>query len=297
MKFFSEPPSHAGTFTSSCRFVFAVLAILFLIASPAAKDKLKPEQLIALHLDSIGTAEARAGVQTVIASGTAAAIPKRGGSGRVDGVGRVISSAESGQFVIAMDFQQSSYPHERIGFDGEQSFVAQTGPGVWSPLGQVLHPQDRPMTEGLLGGVLTTDWALLHAAERDPKLSYKGLKKVDDETLHILEYKPRKSSDFKIRLFFEEESFRHVRTEYKMIQSARMVRLGPDSSPGQEKRTTLIEYFSDFSEESGLTLPHSYRIELTVEQNSTLAIDWEMNFQDFQFNQPLDPSFFAIPQS
>ncbi len=296
MKLFSEVPSVPNTSALTSRIALGILVTLIAMPFPVAKDKLKPEQLIALHLDSIGSKEVRDSVETLMAAGEAAAIPRRGGSGRVDGMGRMISSAESGQFVIAMDFEQSSYPHERIGFDGKEAFVAQTRPGVRSPLGQILHPQDRPITEGLLGGVLSTHWALLHVEELNPKLKYKGLKKVDDEKCHVLEYKPRKSSDFKIRLFFEQETFRHLRTEYKMMLSAGMVRLGPGSSPGQEKRITLVELFSEFGDEGGLTLPHSYKIELTMEQNTTLVIDWVMSFQEFQFNQPVDSSVFAIPQ-
>ena len=296
MKLFNEVPSVPNAFALTSRIALGVLVALIAMPFPVAKDKLKPEQLIKLHLDSIGPKEVRDSVDTLMAAGEASAIPRRGGSGRVDGMGRVISVAESGQFVIAMDFEQPSYPHERIGFDGKDAFVAQTAPGMRSPLGQILHPQDRPITEGLLGGVLTTHWALLHAEERNPKLKYKGLKKVDGEKYHVLEYKPRKSSDFKIKLFFEQETFRHLRTEYKLMLSAGMVRLGPGSSPAQEKRITMVELFSEFGEEGGLTLPHSYKIELTMEQNTTLIIDWVMSFQEFQLNQPVDSSVFSIVQ-
>ena len=296
MKLFSEVPSVPNAFTLTSRITLGILVALIAMSLPLAKDKLEPEQLIALHLDSIGSREVRESVETLVAAGEAAAIPRRGGSGSVEGMGRVISAAESGQFVIAMDFRQPSYPHERIGFDGKDAFVAQTAPGARSPLGQILHPQNRPITEGLLGGVLTTQWALLHAAELKPKLKYKGLKKADGEKYHVLEYKPRESSDFKINLFFEQETYRHLRTEYKLMISAGMVRLGTGNSPAEEKRITMVEVFSEFGEEGGLTLPHSYRIELTLEQNTTLMIDWVMNFQEFQLNQPVDSSVFGIPQ-
>ena len=296
MKLFSEIPSVPNVVTLTSRLALGVLVALIAIPAAVAKDKLEPEQLIELHLNSIASKEVRESVETLVAAGEAAAVPRRGGSGSVGGMGRIISTAESGQFVVAMDFGQPSYPHERIGFDGNDAFVAQTAPGTRSPLGQILHPQKRPIEEGLLGGVLTTQWALLHAEELRPKLKYRGLKKADDEKYHVLEYKPRKKSDFKINLFFEQETFRHVRTEYKLLLSASMVRLGPGSSPGQEKRITIVELFSEFGEEGRLTLPHSYKIELTLEQNTTLMIDWLMSFQEFQLNEPVDSSVFSIPQ-
>lgn len=296
MKLFNEVPTMPNPVTLTSRFALGFLIALIAMPLLVAKDKLKPEQLIALHLDSIASKEVRESVETLVAAGEAAAIPRRGGSGSVDGIGRISSAAESGQFVIAMDFGQPSYPHERIGFDGEGAFVAQTAPGTRSPLGQILHPQERPIEEGLLGGVLTTQWALLHTEELRPKLKYKGLKKTDDEKFHVLEYKPRKKSDFKINLFFDQETFRHVRTEYKLLLSAGMVRLGTGNSPAQEKRITIVELFSEFGEEGGLTLPHSYKIELTLEQNTTLMIDWVMNFQEFHLNEPVDSSVFSILQ-
>ena len=130
MKVFSEAPSVPNTFSLASRIALGILVVLIAMPFPVAKDKLKPEQLIALHLDSIASKEVRESVETLVAAGEAAAIPRRGGSGSVEGMGRVISSAESGQFVIAMDFKQPSYPHERIGFDGEEAFVAQTAPGA-----------------------------------------------------------------------------------------------------------------------------------------------------------------------
>ena len=277
MKLFSELPSVPNMVTLTSRLALGVLVALIAIPALSVNRHGMFDHMIALHLNSIASKEVRESVETLVAAGEAAAIPRRGGSGSVVGMGRVISAAESGQFVIAMDFKQPSYPHERIGFDGNDAFVAQTAPGMRSPLGQILHPQSRPIEEGLLGGVLSTHWALLHAEELRPKLKYKGLKKADDVKYHVLEYKPRKKSDFRINLFFDQENFRHVRTEYKLLLSAGMVRLGTGSSPGQEKRITIVELFSEFGEEAGLTLPHSYKIELTLEQNTTLMIDWVMS--------------------
>ena len=206
------------------------------------------------------------------------------------------SELETGRFLINMQFATPSYPHERIGFDGENSFVANISPGVRSPLGQILHNQDGLITEGLLGSVLTTDWALLHSEELDPKLKYKGVKKFEGEKYHELEYKPRRSTDFKIRLFFDQETYRHIASEYKLLLAADMVRLGAGRTPASEKRVTLVEKYSNFQEQSGLILPHHYEIRLTLEQNQTVIIDWLMDFSDFQINQAVPPSAFAFVQ-
>jgi hypothetical protein len=272
------------------------LAITLVFPSLLAKEKIKPEQLIERHLDSIAPADVRAELKTIVATGEAAAVPRRGGSGRNEGGVMVASEGATGRFLLYMRFATPSYPHEKIGFDGENSFVANISPGVRSPLGNILHNQDGLITEGLIGSVLTTDWALLHSEELNPKLNYKGVKKFDGEKYHTLEYKPRRSTDFKIRLFFDQETYRHVASEYKLMLAAGMVRLGTGNSPASEKRVTLVEKYSDFREQTGLTLPHHYEIRLTLEQNQTLIIDWLMDFSDFQVNQPVDPAAFAFVQ-
>ncbi len=83
-----------------------------------AAKKMKPEQLVALHLESIGTAEAREQVDSIVILGEAAVIPKVGGSGRIEGTSRLISTGAMS--LIEMKFQNVNYPHERLIFDGEK---------------------------------------------------------------------------------------------------------------------------------------------------------------------------------
>ena len=54
------------------RCVTGILTVLFLTASLVSAQKLKPEEIIAKHLESLGTAEARAAVksQTIVGDAT-----------------------------------------------------------------------------------------------------------------------------------------------------------------------------------------------------------------------------------
>src|SRR5258708_21716858 len=69
--------------------------------------------------------------------------------------------------------------------------------------------------QGLMGGTLSSAWPLLDLTARGPLLEYVGTKKVDNRLLHELKYLPRGGSDLKIALFFEQDTFRHVRTAYE----------------------------------------------------------------------------------
>ena len=50
--------------------------------------------------------------------------------------------------------------------------------------------------------------------ERRPKLKYRGLKKFENKKMHKLEYRTKKWVDYKIVLFFESETHRHLASSY-----------------------------------------------------------------------------------
>ena len=145
-----------------------------------------------------------------------------------------------------------------------------------------------------MGGTLSGSWALLNVAERNPKLEYSGLKKVDGRELHALKYTPKKGSDMKIVLYFDAQTFQHVRTEYSQVvyanEQRRIAGGGGSMPPAQSQqassaRIDAYEEFSDFKEEAGLQLPHTYKFHLSIQSDVRPAIvDWVFNLTDFGFN-------------
>lgn len=281
----------------------AILACIVIFAVQASADtKLKPAELIAKHLESLGSEEARARVAGRQIKGSASITVRLCGEGQVDG--QVLIGSHGKMNLIDMKFDTPGYPYEFLRFDGKDLNVSQFRPGSRTCLGQffVAHPD--VFKEGLVGGALSESWSLLNVPEKNPKLEYSGLKKVGDKQLHVLRYTPRKGSDLKITLFFEQETFRHVRTEYaRVIYSTEQRRIG--SAPGQlpsvsaqsapAARIEAYEDFSDFKEEAGLNLPHTYKFHLTIQSELHPAvIDWTFNLKDFAFNAPLDPAAFTL---
>ena len=60
-----------------------------------------------------------------------------------------------------------------------------------------------------------------------------------------------------------------------------------------ERRYKLVEEFSLFRVESGLNLPHIYRIEFAADtQSGTFLAEWTATLTQFAFNQPIDPAAF-----
>src|SRR6267142_6864632 len=205
----------------TCIFVtmLVALVVLCLLAQhSSATDKIKPEDLVARHLESIGTAASRSAVTTRIIAGTSQVIFRTPPPGQA--TGRAVMASEGNKSLIGMSFKSPVYPREELGFNGNSFIAAYVTPGIRSSLGGFLMTHDLIFKQGLMGGTLSSAWPLLDLAGRGAQLAYAGTKKVDNRTLHELKYLPHKGSDLKISVFFDEQSFQHVRTEYERIIAA-----------------------------------------------------------------------------
>jgi len=259
----------------------------------SATDKIKPEDLVAKHLESIGKAASRSSVTTRIIAGTSQVIFRTPPPGQA--TGRAVMASEGNKSLIGMSFHSPVYPREELGFNGNSFIAAYVTPGVRSSLGGFLMTHDLIFKQGLMGGTLSSAWPLLDLSARNPQLEYAGTRKVEDRTLHELKYYPRGGSDLQIRLFFEQENFRHVRTEYERVIPASTGTRAYGNVVEREIRYKMVEEFSDFKKEGELNLPHTYKIKLAVDsQNGTFLAEWLINLTQFSFNQKIDPSSFSI---
>lgn len=294
------PPvlNKARLFLHFVLFVAACICIL-----PArADDKLKPGELVAKHLESIGTAEARARVNGTRIKGSSSVAVKHCGEGQIDG--RVMMASTRAANLINMDFDVGTYSQEALRYDGKKFATSQLKPGSRTCLAQFFLENEVLFKEGLVGGVLTESWPLLNVAERNPKLEYSGLKKIGDKQLHALKYNPRKGSDVKITLYFDPQSFRHVRTDYsRTVYPSEQRRIAgggpglpaPQNQQASPTRIEAYEEFADFKEESGLNLPHTYKFHLLIQSEVRPAvIDWIFTLNDFSFTSPLDAAEFTF---
>ena len=275
-------------------FLSIALTLLSLVnPSLSATDPMTPEELVAKHLESIGTAKARAAVTSRIIAGNSLVNFRSPPPGQASG--RAVLASEGLKSLIGMSFASPVYPGEQLGFNGKSFMAAYTTPGVRSSLGSFLMTHDLVFKQGLMGGTLSLAWPLLDLSARTPRLEYAGLKKVDNRRMHELRYLPRGGSDLKISLFFEEETFQHVRTEYERVIPASIGTRSSIDAKEKETRYKMVEEFSNFKNESGLNLPHSYKIKLTVDTGvGTFLADWEMTLTQFTFNDPIDPNSFTI---
>src|SRR5690242_5319067 len=288
---------------SRVRHLLLLLFIGIVAAAPQARpadEKLAPADLVAKHLDSIGSAEARARSRGTLIKGSAQVTVKLCGEGQVDG--EVSLRSRGPMNLVSLNFNTPAYPFELLLFDGKKFSASQFKPGSRTCLAQFFLTNDATFKEGLVGGTLSESWPLLNLTDKNPKLEYAGLKKIGDRQLHALKYTPRKGSDLKITLYFEPENFRHVRTEYSRTiyasEQRRIVGGGPDLPPEQRQqasaaRIEAYEEFADFKTEAGLNLPHTYKFHLSIQSEVRPAVvDWVFNLTDFAFDAPLNPAEF-----
>jgi hypothetical protein len=263
-------------------------------AEPAA-DKMKAEEVVAKHLDALGPAAARAALKSLVVIGSSRAVFKaRNNAGAING--KIAFGSEGNKLLMAMTFPSPEYVGEKFGYDGKKFTVGYLKPGVRSTLGSFILIHSEVFKEGLMGGGLSSAWPLLNVGERKAKLEYAGTDKIDNLPVHKLKYLPKGGSDLEIALFFDANTFRHVRTQYSRVTGSRLSGGGIDAQASQRaSRYKMTEDFSDFKTEGGLTLPHGYKLLLEIETtNGNSAHRWEMTLDQFALNEEIDDNTFNV---
>jgi hypothetical protein len=145
-----------------------------------------------------------------------------------------------------------------------------------------------------LYGSLSTNWALLNVAGRQPKLDVTGIKKIDGRSLYEMKYAPKKANgNIQAFLYFDPETFRHVRSQYKAELVSSSVQKITDTA--ETVRYTLTEEFDDFKQVDGLTLPHSYKIDYSIDSPTGGFVGgWSYTIKQVAHNQTIEKNVFAV---
>lgn len=263
--------------------ILAVLVLIAAISGNAKEPKVTADAIISRHLDSIGSAEARAAAASRVSQGKVVFAEIIQHSLRMEGAATLLSQGRKHR--CEFQFRSPQYPGEQFVFDGSKGMVAMVDQTNRSRLGNFLFLQDEVLREGLFGGVLSTAWPLLNTQNTNPDLKYVGLKKVDGQQLYELSYIPRKrseSGDLQIHLYFDPQTYRHVLTVYAVTM------LHGNKTLSDPDQTTVIveERFGDFEAADGLTLPRHWTIRYRVEpQTSTQEYEWDVALTQIGHNK------------
>lgn len=282
--------------STSSRAILCVLSALLPVAAMAPsmlaqEKKLKPEQLVSKHLESIGKADTRKGITSRTTAGATQVIFRLGGQGTLNGQGNILSDGTSVRF--GMRYSALEYPGEQIAFDGNDVTVGQINPGNYSPLSSFVNENDVLLKEGLMFGSLSTSWTLFDVAGKKPKLDDAELKKIDGRLLYEMKYQARRGNPFQVYLYFEPDTFRHVRSLFRL--SAPSMRGTNITDSAELVRYQIVEDFDQFKEVDGLTLPHSYKLDFSIDAPRGASFtSWMYLVQQVTHNGRLERQLFSV---
>ncbi len=276
-----------------------VLAILLTFAINSHAQKMTAEEVITKHLDSIGTADKRGQIKNQFIAGEVL-VSVRGSTNPIKGKALILSSGEKNLW--AMNLASNDYPQDRFSFNGKDTKIGFARPGAYSDLGRFILSYKEILKEGLLGGTLSSSWALLNTDVRKGKISYDGTKKIEGKDTYVLSYSPKGGSDLSIRMFFDKDTYRHVRTEYNRVIGAIQGTSVDNSASQGESRYRLVEDFSNFQPTNFLTIPGTYKISYSFfstnpsvnGQNANRELELKFTINSSSFNNPLEANAFEI---
>lgn len=284
--------------------VFAFITLLCpLLAAqtPSSEKENKPpklsaEEIVSKHLNSIGKKEDLASIKSIVLTGKGTITSKLGATFLLTGNAQMASTGKS--FLMAMAFDSPVYPYEKLAFDGEEASYGLIN-GRPSILGTFLKSQTAILKEGLMGGVLSTGWPLLSLTGNSKiKLESAGTSRIGERQCYKLKYSSSKIGDLKVILYFDAETFRHIRTEYSYTIEPRIGTSPTDvRSSSRIERYTLTESFGNFTTAGKVVVPTIYNVNVTTErQIATEGVlrDWNFLVEQVYFDEPLKAELFRV---
>ena len=252
--------------------------------------KLSEDEIISKHLASLGAMKPEASSPRVLV-GTGEFSSKV----RAEKVGGPAQFASSGnKLLLALVFNANNYPYDKIGFDGKDLSLATLPGGGYSPLDNFLKNNKVIVRRGLFAGILSQSWPLL-TRDKEVKFETAGTAKIDNQSAYKLKASFSGIGDMSIVLYFESETFHHIRTEY-FYRTGQLTSPNPNR-PGRiggmsPESYTLTEEFSNFNKVEDSVLPMTYT--LVYESQAGKAVTWTLNFTEVYNNQTIDDAAFRV---
>jgi hypothetical protein len=267
------------------------------------KDQEKPakisvDELIARHIASIGPANVIAGIKSRVLVGEGKLESRLGSAFIINGTGQIAS--QGAMVLYAVIFNSPLYPYEKAAFDGNDQSLGLPN-GKRTILADFLRSQNSILKDGLFTGALSTAWPLLDIkSKKSVKLEYAGTSKIDDRQCYKLKYSSGRSGALKTTLYFDAETYRHIRTTYEYTIDPGIGTSSTDvRSSSRIERYSLREDFSDFKMAGKLILPFTYTINITnelqiVSQPGTNSREWTFTVVQVYYDEPLETSVFKV---
>jgi hypothetical protein len=269
-----------------------LLAIAILTSVLSAQD-LKPEEIIAKHIETVGKKELRDQIKTLFAVGLSSFESQ---FPIVKGGGKVIVVSDRDDLFFAMSLNSKDYPYEKIGYFRDKVSLPFITSGDRSLLGTFLNEHQSILSEGLFTGEMSLRWPFFDQIKNKTKLKSSGIKKLDGKKVYVIDYSMPGvgSDDFSVKFFFDVDTFNHVRSEYRRTYRAGTPQFGQQNQTANSE-IVVTESFTDFKTVDGLTLPYTYSVDFASNSNtSSYKTTWGIRVAQYYINQKLAPDFFTF---
>lgn len=282
--------------------LYLVACLVFLFIFNLTAQDLKIEDVVAKHTNSIAKSEKRKELKNMLLLGTSefsSKLPER------KSVGKVAIVSDASNLMLISSFAAESYPYEKIGLFDSKVNIPFVNSAIRSPLGDFLYEHPSILKSGLFSGSMSLQWSLLEENSRRGKINLSGTKKIDGKKLYVVDYYPPGSSEeFKIKLYFDTETFQHVRSEYREQYLGKETPFS-GQNPNKANSTTLgqsngyviqlIETFEDYKTFEDITVPTRYKVQyMGNSSKGVFEYDWVFKLNEVKFNQPLKENFFTF---
>jgi hypothetical protein len=294
----------------TCLLILTSQAVVSFAGNANTDSKLTPEQLISEHVKSIGSPSLLGSVQSRAFVGSTNVHFIQGMQGSIEN-GRSMFVADGNKVGIKLEYKTRDYDSEYFSYDGKEVSVGHIAPGQKSPLADFLFRFNGIMKKGFLGGALSVNWpSMLENVNEPDKLKLEKAM-IDDQDLYVLEWPMKTLGNVKIQMYFDPATYHHVRTVYT-IRVREDVSVQADGYEGQLDDETgeigvsalpgsaipdsiyvLTEKFEDFKKVKGMTLPHKYTLDYSLEGQGTAFMgEWILQADKWVFNRKFDEKIF-----
>jgi hypothetical protein len=267
------------------------LACLILFSPAVLSQDIGIDELVAKHQASIGTPEQLAAASSRLAMGLStfeAKLPAKTTGGKA------VIASDSRNLMYITSFASREYDFEKIGFFDDKVNLPWVRPGARSPLGAFVADHEKMLSERVFAGSMSANWVMLDK-DLGKRIKLSGTKKINGKKAYVVDYFPKNSgTEFTVQMFFDADTFQHIRTEYRHVINPRQDTFG---TLGRQAgvRQVLTEDFSDFKKVDSLTFPHAYKISYLTESNSgVFEYFWGIKITEYRLNQSFGPGFFTF---
>jgi hypothetical protein len=276
----------------SVSFIAVSLFAGLFFANIAGAQKLTPEEILSKHLAAIGSPAKLQSLKTLFAAGRSEFESR---TPIVRGGGKAVVISDPDNLYFLMSLNSKEYPFEKIGMFRDKVSLPFITSGSRSTLGAFLVEHSRVLSDSLFCGTMSLRWITNVASNTKLKLASAGQKKINGRGTHVIEVLMGASTgEFKVRLFFDSETFRHIRTEYNRVVPVQQPKFGRQNELA-DARVDVTEEFSDFKDVDGLMLPYDYKVTLVSNSGSqTYSNSWSIKVVNYYLNQKLADDFFTF---